>query len=113
MTPRRKPYGWTFCPMSWSFSSLSALAEDDGDVAEALLDARGAPHRAGAPAAHVLVGGLVDEGGLDEERVHVHARALRLGVRDGALDELLHDGSSGLLRELEQLQRLACLAAAD
>ena len=79
----------------------------------ALLDARRAAHRAGAPAAHVLVRRLVDERRLDEERVDVDAGALRLGVGDGALDELLEDGRRRLLGELEQLQRLAGLTAAD
>ena len=82
-------------------------------MAEALLDARRATHRAGAPAAHVLVRGLVDEGRLDEEAVDVDARALGLGVGDGALDELLDDGRAALLRELEELERLAGLTAAD
>ena len=50
-----------------------ALAEDDGDVAHALLDTGRATHRAGAPAAHVLVRGLVDERRLDEEGVEVDA----------------------------------------
>src|SRR5580704_4963991 len=110
MTPRRKPYGWTFCPMVGSFLSL---AENDGDVAQALLNTRGTTHRARTPAAHVLVGGLVDEGGLHEERVEIHARSLGLRVRDGALDELLDDRRGRFLRELEQLQRLARLPSAD
>src|ERR1700733_14075690 len=90
-----------------------SLAEDDGDVAEALLDTRRPTHRARAPATHVLVRGLVDERGLDEESVDVDAGALRLGVGNGALDELLEDRSRGFVRELEQLQRLARLTAAD
>src|SRR5579883_2194694 len=98
----------------WRWSCRrSALAEDDGDVAEALLDARGATHRARAPATHVLVRGLVDEGGLHVERVDVHPRGVGLGVGDGALDELLDDGGGRLAGELEQLERLAGLTATD
>src|ERR1700678_3773234 len=41
--------------------------------------------------AHFLGGCLVDERRLHEETIHVHARALGLGVGDGALDELLDE----------------------
>src|SRR5580658_2144160 len=92
---------------------LLSLAEDDRDVAGALLNARGAPHRARTPAAQVLVGRLVDERGLDEEAIDVDVRAARLRVRDGALDELLDEGRRRLPSELEQLQRLTRLTAAD
>src|SRR5581483_500681 len=67
-----------------SFSRL-ALVQNDGDVAHALLDAGRATHRARAPAAQVLVRGLVDEGGLDVERVEVDAGVRGLGVGHGAL----------------------------
>src|SRR5580692_3868337 len=92
---------------------LLSLAEDDRDVTGALLDARSAPHRARPPATQVLVGGLVDEGRLDEEGVHVDVRAARLGVRDSALDELLDERRRGLPCELEQLERLTGLPAPD
>src|SRR5882672_10404461 len=97
-----------------SFASFFlSLGENDGDVAEALLDPGRATHRARAPATHVLVGGLVDEGRLHEERVDIDAGGLGLGVGHRALDELLQDGRRGLVRELEELQRLAGLTAAD
>src|SRR5687767_5518492 len=85
----------------------------DRDVADALLDLGRATHRARTPAAHVLVRCLVDEGGLDEERVEIDARARRARVRNGALDELLQDGRARLLGELEQLESLASLTAAN
>src|ERR1700722_14402893 len=91
--------------------SFLSFAEDDGDVAEALLDASGATHRARTPAAHVVVGGLVDERRLDEQAVDVDPRSLRAGVGARALDELLDDGRRALAGELEQLKRLAGLAA--
>src|SRR5262245_37309326 len=90
-----------------------SLSEDDGDVAEALLDARRAAHRAGAPAAQIFVRRFVDEGRLDEKRVEVDARLLGARVGDGALDDLLDDGRPGFARELEQLQRLAGLTASN
>src|SRR5258708_30940879 len=92
---------------------LLSLAEDDRDVAQPLLDARRATHRAGAPAAQVLVGRLVDEGGLDVERVEVDPGIAGLRIGDGALDELLDDRSGGLAREFEHLKRFAGLTAAD
>jgi hypothetical protein len=82
-------------------------------VAQALLDARGAAHGARAPAAHVLVGRLVDERRLHEERVEVDPGALRAGVRDRALEHLLEDGSTGLGGELEKLEGLAGLTATN
>src|SRR5262249_43312210 len=72
-----------------------------------------APHRARPPTAHVLVGRLVDERGLDVERVEIDPGALRAGVRDRALDELFDDGRSALARELQELERLAGLTASD
>src|SRR5688572_570616 len=94
-------------------SSLLARTEVDRDVAHALLNARRAAHGARAPAAHVLVRGLVDEGCLDEERVDVDVRRRRAGVRDRALDELLEHRSARLAGELEELQCLASLTAAN
>src|ERR1017187_8396550 len=90
-----------------------SFAEDDGDVTQAFLDACRTTHRPRTPTPHLLVRSLVHERRLDEEAVHVDARALRLGVGDGALDELLHDRGCGLLREFQQLQRLAGLTATD
>src|SRR5260221_11538405 len=88
------------------------LAEDDGDVAQTLLNPCRATHGARAPATHVLVRRLVDERGLHEERVEIDAGALRARVGHGAFDDLLQDGSARFLRELEELQRIAALTAA-
>src|SRR5580658_4671135 len=93
--------------------ALGALAQDDGDVARTLLNPGGAPHGARAPAAEVLVGGLVDERRLDEQRVEIDAGALRSRVRDRALDDLLEDGCTARSRELEELESLTGLPPAD
>jgi len=76
------------------------------------LDAGGAAHGTGAPAAHVLVRALVDRRLRDEERVDVLRRVRDPSVRDGALDYLEEHGGAGLGGELEQLERLGGVFAA-
>ena len=60
-----------------------------------------------------LFGALSTNAVSTKSAVDVDAGALRLGVRDRALDELLDERRRGLARELEELERLARLTAAD
>ena len=60
-----------------------------------------------------LLGALSTKAVSTKRRVEVDAGALRPGVRHGALDHLLEDGRARLLGELEELQRLAGLTAAN
>src|ERR1700675_2439720 len=99
MTPRRKPYGWVFCPMV--SCPLLALVELDHDVRDALGDTRRAAHGPRPPPAVELVRRLVHGRLAHEEHVDVGAVLLRVGHR--ALDDLLQDGGAALLRELQEL----------
>ena len=76
------------------------------------MNLRRAPHGAGSPAAHVLVGPLVDGRLADEERVEILARVLDLGVGNRALDHLAENGGAGLGGELKELKRLGRVFAA-
>jgi hypothetical protein len=48
---------------------------------------------------------LIDRALADEQRVRIDAGALEFGVRDGARDQLLYEGSAALEREIQKLER--------
>src|SRR4051794_16694721 len=60
-TPRRKPYGWTLCPMSGLL-----VRDDDGDVGHGLVDRKGPTLRARPPA---LDGRTLIGDGIDDDQV--------------------------------------------
>src|SRR5215831_17860279 len=99
--------------MFWSSCSSSALVELDVDVADALLNARRAPHSAWPPPSHVRIRTLVHGGGRDEERVRVDVRLAELRVGDRARDQLLDDGGSALRSEIQELECFGGVATPD
>src|SRR5690606_27676860 len=118
MTPRRKPYGCVFCPITLrcslvQASTRSARVEFDVDVADALFYAGGPPHRTWTPTAHVLGRSLVDGHLADEQRVGVDARIAHARVRDGAGNQFLNDRRGSLRGELQELECLGCISTAD
>src|SRR6478736_8003006 len=114
-TPRRKPYGWTLCPMSGLL-----VRDDDRDVGHGLVDGERATLRPGAEALdrRALIGdGIEDDqvlGGQVVVVLSVGSRALQHArdvcrcllrhepqERGGLLDRLALDGSgdeAGLAR---------------
>src|SRR5262245_61755823 len=76
------------------------------NVAGTLCLAGRATHRAGAPAAKMLVWPLIDAGSTDVQRVDVHPGPLDLSVRESAGQYLLHERRTRLAREIQQLERL-------
>src|SRR6185436_18134481 len=92
-TPRRKPYGWTLCPMSGLL-----VRDDDGDVGHGLVD-RERPAlgpRLEALDRRALVGDCVDD-----EEVLGRQVVVVLGVRGRALEHA-RDVGGGLLRHEPQ-----------
>src|SRR4051794_13416791 len=110
MTPRRNPFGCTFCPTASGLPAVTALVDDDRDVAGPLEDRRGATVRARQEALPRRT--FVDVGLLHEELVDVDASAV-LGIRDGGLERLRDDLRAALRRELQNAERLFDAAAAD
>src|SRR3954447_6003999 len=106
VTPSRKPYGWTLCPMS----SALPVADGDGDVGDALVDREGPTLGSRAPTLdrRALVGARVDHDELVRRQVVVV-----LGVRGRALQDP-GDVLRGVLgHEAEERRRLLHGAAAD
>src|SRR6478752_4270371 len=102
-TPRRKPYGWTLCPMSGLL-----VRDDDRDVGHGLVDREGPTLGARLEALdrRALVGD-----GIDDEQVLGRQVVVVLGVGRGALEHA-GDVGRGLLRHEPQqggglLDRLA------
>src|SRR5450756_411645 len=78
LVPRRKPYGWTLCPMSGL-----PFFEDDGDVGHRLVDGEGSSLGSRLPA---LEGGALVGVGLHDHEVLGREVAVVLGVRGRACD---------------------------
>src|SRR5215207_7372975 len=102
-TPRRKPYGWTLCPMSGLL-----VRDDDGDVGHGLVDGKRPTlgPRLEALDRRALVGD-----GIDDEEVLGGQVVVVLGIGRGALEHT-GDVAGGLLRHEPQerdgfLDRLA------
>src|ERR1700690_2056502 len=89
LTPRRKPYGWTLCPMS----GLPRF-EDDGDVGHRLVDGKGATLGTRLPS---LQGGTLVRVGLDDHEVLGREVVVVLGVRGRAREDA-RDVAGGPLR---------------
>src|SRR5688572_3248568 len=109
VTARRKPVGWIFCPMCFP-SSRPSVADSDVDVAGALADARTAALGAGRKT--LQHGALFDVDRLDLQLVDV-GTVVVLGIGHGRVDALLDDAGGLLLRELQNVQRLIDLLAAN
>src|SRR6186997_2273799 len=102
-TPRRKPYGWTLCPMSGLL-----VRDDDGDVGHGLVD-RERPTLGPRPEAldrRTLVGD-----GVGDEQVLGRQVVVVLGVRGRALEHARDVGRGPLRHEPQEggglLDRLA------
>src|SRR6187431_3315370 len=106
LTARRKPVGWIFCPIV--FRPL--VANRHVHMARGLADAVAAALGAGGEA--LERGTLFDVDGLDLQLVDV-GTVVVLGVGDRRLEHLLDDHSGLLLRELQNIERLIDLLAAD
>src|SRR6478752_4190068 len=107
LTARRKPVGWIFCPI---FLPGLLVANRHVHMARGLADAIAAT--LGARGEALERGALLDVDGLDLQFVDV-GTVVVLGVGDGRLEHLLHDHSGLLLRELQDVERLIDLLAAD
>src|SRR6059058_3012120 len=106
VTARRKPVGWIFCPMC-----LPALVADGHvHVARTLADAVAAA--LGARGEALQHGALFHVDRLDLQLVDVDTVVV-LGVRDRGLQNLLDDDGTLLLREVQDVQGLVHLLAAD
>src|SRR5215210_7835191 len=102
-TPRRKPYGWTLCPMSGLL-----VRDDDGDVGHWLVDGERAPLGPLAPSLDRW--SLVRDRVGDDEVLRGQVVVV-LGIRRGALEDA-RDVVRGRLRHEAQersglLDRLA------
>src|SRR5450759_5415071 len=80
LVPRRKPYGWTLCPMSGL-----PFFEDDGDVGHRLVDGEGSSLGSRLPA---LEGGALVGVGLHDHEVLGREVVVVLGVRGRACEDL-------------------------
>src|ERR1700712_3965350 len=108
VTGRRKPVGWIFCPIV--FLCGASVTDGHVDVAGTLADAIATTLCTGR---ETLQGGaLFDVDRRDFQLVDIRAVVV-LGIRDGAFQRLLDDAGSLLLRELEHVERVAHLLAAD
>src|SRR4051794_18528692 len=92
-TPRRKPYGWTLCPMSGLL-----VCDDDGDVGHGLVDREGP---ALGSRLEPFDGRTFVGDGVDDEQVVRRQVVVVLGVRRRALEHA-GDVASGLLRHEPQ-----------
>src|SRR3954471_2309238 len=90
-----------------------ALVQLDVDVRHALLDLGRATLSARPPAAEVRVRTLVGRRAAHVERVDVDAGVLLLSIRERAREQLFHERRTGLRREVEDLQSLACVPSPD
>src|SRR4026208_1809000 len=75
-TPRRKPYGWTLCPMSGLL-----VRDDDGDVGHGLVDRERTTLRSGLEALdrRALIGD-----GIEDDEVLGRKVVVVLGIGGGA-----------------------------
>src|SRR6187431_3676077 len=97
-TPRRKPYGWTLCPMSGLL-----VRDDDGDVGHGLVD-RERPTLGPRPEAldrRTLVGD-----GVGDEQVLGRQVVVVLGVGGRALEHARHVSGGLLWHEPQEGGRL-------
>src|SRR5690349_11401180 len=94
VTPRRKPYGWTLCPMV-----VLPIGNGHGDVGHGLVDRERPTLRSWLEAleGRPLVGAGVDDHELVGSQVVV-----ALGVRGGALHDLRDVLRRGLRHELQE-----------
>src|SRR6478672_3653679 len=102
-TPRRKPYGWTLCPMSGLL-----VRDDDRDVGHWLVDRERPTLR---PRLEALDGRTLVGDGVDDHEVLGRQVVVVLGVGGGTLEDA-RDVRGGLLRHEPQergglLDRLA------
>src|SRR6476660_7847914 len=92
-TPRRKPYGWTLCPMSGLL-----VRDDDGDVGHGLVDGERSTLR---PWAEALDRRALIGDGVEDDEVLGRQVVVVLGVRGRAVEHA-RDILGGVLRhELE------------
>src|SRR6188472_3076375 len=88
-TPRRKPYGWTLCPMSGLL-----VRDDDRDVGHGLVDGK---RPTLGPRLEALDGRALVGDGVDDEEVLRGQVVVVLGIGRGALQHT-GDVARGLLR---------------
>src|SRR5215204_2062267 len=102
-TPRRKPYGWTLCPMSGLL-----VRDDDGDVGLGLVDREGATLR---PRAEALDRRTLVGDGVGDDQVVGRQVVVVLGIGRRTLEHAGHVGRGALRHEAQQrgglLDRLA------
>src|SRR5471030_990747 len=108
VTGRRKPVGWIFCPIV--FLCGASVTDGHVDVAGTLADAIATTLCTGRET--LQSGALLDVDRGDLEFVDVGAVVV-LRIGDGRFERLLDDAGGLLLRELEDVERVAHLLAAD
>src|SRR6186713_3638187 len=92
-TPRRKPYGWTLCPMSGLL-----VRDDDRDVGHGLVDGE---RPTLGPRLEALDGRALVGDGVDDEEILRGQVVVVLGIGRGALQHT-GDVARGLLRHEPQ-----------
>src|SRR6476661_8302685 len=102
-TPRRKPYGWTLCPMSGLL-----VRDDDGDVGHGLVDGERPTLR---PRLEPLDRRALVGDGVDDDQVLGGQAVVVLGIGRRALEHACHVGGGLLGHEPQErgglLDRLA------
>src|SRR4051794_31755778 len=104
-TPRRKPYGWTLCPMSGL-----PVRDDDGDVGHRLVDGERAPL---GPLAPSLDGWSLLRDRVGDDEVLRGQVVVVLGIGRRALEDARDVRGRGLRHEAQQGSRLLDRLALD
>src|SRR5512147_1998632 len=104
-TPRRKPYGWTLCPMSGLL-----IRDDDRDVGHGLVDGK---RPTLCPRLEALDRGALVRDGIDDDQVLGRQAVVVLRVRGRALEDARDVGRSLLRHEAQRSRGLLDLHALD
>src|SRR6187431_3808831 len=97
-TPRRKPYGWTLCPMSGLL-----VRDDDGDVGHGLVDGE---RPTLGPRLEALDARTLVRDGVDDDQVLRRQVVVVLGVGGRALEHARHVSGGLLWHEPQEGGRL-------
>src|SRR6188472_829859 len=104
-TPRRKPYGWTLCPMSGLL-----VRDDDGDVGHGLVDGE---RPTLCPRLEALDARTLVRDGVDDDQVLRRQVVVVLGIGGRALEDAGHVTGGLLGHEPQQGGRLLHRLALD